>query len=156
MRSRAISLLAWSLWLAAVVLLALGILLGTKSGDGFSHTYAFLPMILAFATVGLLLSSRVPKNTIGWLFCSFGLTGAFLIFLQQGATYALTEAPNPLPAGEWAAWTFTWILELSWGPLIFTFLLFPHGYLLSSRWRPLAWFTVAVILVAAARAPGRV
>jgi hypothetical protein len=33
--------------------------------------------------------------------------------------FALTEAPNPLPAGEWAAWTFTWILELSWRPLIF-------------------------------------
>ena len=149
MRARAISRLAWSLWLAAVLLLALGILLGTKSGGGFSQTFAFLPMVLAFATVGLLLSSRLPKNTIGWLFSAFGLTGAFLIFLQQGATYALTEAPNPLPAGEWAAWTFTWILELSWGPLIFTFLLFPHGRLLSPRWRPLAWFAVAVVSIGA-------
>jgi len=149
MRGRTISRLAWSLWLATVLLLALGILLGTKSGGGFSYTYAFLPMIMAFATVGLLVSSQLPKNTVGWLFCAFGLMGAFLIFLQQGAAYALLEAPNPLPAGEWAAWVFTWILELSWGPLIFTFLLFPHGHLLSPRWRPLAWFVVVVILIGA-------
>jgi hypothetical protein len=151
MRGRNVLRLAWSVWLATVVLLALGILLGTKSGGGFSYTYAFLPMIMAFATVGLLVSWRLPKNPIGWLFCTFGLMGAFLIFLQQGAAYALLETPNPLRAGgEWAAWVFTWILELSWGPLIFTFLLFPHGHLLSSRWRPLAWFIVAVILVGAA------
>jgi hypothetical protein len=147
MRGQNVLRLAWSLWLATVLLLALGILLGTNSGSGFFDAYAFLPMIMAFATVGLIISARMPRNTIGWLFCAFGLTGASLIFLKEGATYALLEAPNPLPAGEWVAWVFTWILELSWGPLIFTFLLFPHGRLLSPRWRPLAWFAVGIILI---------
>jgi hypothetical protein len=147
MRGRTISRLAWSLWLVTVLLLALGILLGTRSDSGFSDTYAFLPVIMAFATVGLLVSARLPQNPIGWLFCAFGLLVALLIFLEEYATYALVGPPNPLPAGEWAAWAFTWILELSLGPLIFTFLLFPHGHLLSSRWRPLAWFIVGVILI---------
>jgi hypothetical protein len=132
-----------------VLLLVLGILLGTKSGGGFSQTFAFLPMTMAFATVGVLVSARLPQNTVGWLFCAFSLTIAFLIFLQQGAAYALRAAPNPLWAGDWAAWAFTWILELSWGPLIFTFLSFPHSHLLSPRWRPLAWFAVGMILIGA-------
>jgi hypothetical protein len=144
---RNVSRIAWSLWLATVLLLALGILLGADNGGGFFDAYAFLPMIMAFATVGLIISARMPQNAIGWLFCAFGLTGASLIFLKEGATYALLQAPNPLLAGEWVAWVFTWILELSWGPLIFTFLLFPHGHLLSPRWRPLAWFAVGVILI---------
>src|SRR5215210_142224 len=149
MRAGISSRLGWSLWLATVLLLGLGMFFGTKSGSSFSEIYAFLPVIIAFATVGLLVSSRLPQNPIGWLFCAFGLLVAVLIFLDEYATYALLGTPNPLPAGEWAAWAFTWILELSLGPLIFAFLLFPHGRLLSPRWRPLAWFIVGVIVVGA-------
>ena len=140
MPSRTTAPIAWSLWLLAVAMIAFAILLGLRNGANGSDTYVFVPMIAAFSTVGALVASRLSRNPIGWLLSAFGFLTAASILERQ---YAL----GTLLGGDWVAWVFTWSLELSWGPLILILLLFPHGRLLSTRWRLVFWFAIAVISV---------
>jgi hypothetical protein len=59
-------------------------------------------------------------------------------------------APGSLPGGDWAAWLAVWPIELTILLPALVFLLFPHGQLLSPRWRPLVWFAVATSTLTAA------
>jgi hypothetical protein len=109
----------------------------------WQQSLALVPMSLSFATVGALVGSRRPGNVIGWLCLAFGVVVAELLCAWQYATYTLVTAPGSLPGGQWAAWTAIWPIELSALLPILVFLLFPHGRLLSARWRPLLWLAVA-------------
>ena len=104
-------------------------------------------LILAFSTVGALVASRRPENSIGWIFCS----GAFIWILGELAleygVYALITAPGALPAGVWIAWFGGWARGIGWFlVVVFLLLLFPTGSLPSPRWRPVLW--AAIIFVA--------
>jgi signal transduction histidine kinase len=84
---------------------------------------------LSFAFCGTLLAWARPDNPIGWLFLGAGLCHL--------ATAALTVSTGETsgPAAVWA---------VSIGILLPLALhLFPTGRLMSARWRPVAWFTVA-------------
>src|SRR5215207_2673834 len=75
MNGRAAAWLAWSLVVVSVVLLVGGLsfALMTRSTvpDG-SITLSVLA--LAFSVVGAIIASRQPRNAIGWIFCSVGVT----------------------------------------------------------------------------------
>jgi len=110
---------------------------------------ALLPvLILAFSTVGALVASYRPENTIGWVF----LCGAFVwilgeLTLEYGV-YALITDPGALPAGVWAAWFGAWARGLGWFFLVsFLLLLFPTGRLPSPRWRPVLWGTAGSVVL---------
>jgi hypothetical protein len=67
--------------------------------------------------------------------------------------------PGSLPGPEWAAWAEAVTWHPAFSLLAFLLLLFPHGRLPSRRWRPFAWFVVAVYLtlsLSAALSPGAV
>jgi two-component system, NarL family, sensor kinase len=134
-----------------VGLLAGGVVLEALKDTGhpmlWEQSLALAPMSLSFATVGALIGSRRPGNPIGWLCLAFGLVVAELHCARQYATYVLVIAPGSLPGGDWAAWAAVWPVELSALLPILLFLLFPHGRLLSVRWRPLAWLAVAASTV---------
>ena len=142
---------AWGLWALTVALLAAGAGLEALNNAGqtmlWQQSLALVPMPLSFATVGALIGSRRPSNQIGWLCLAFGVVVAELLCAWQYATYALVTAPGSLPGGQWAAWAAIWPIELSALLPILVFLLFPHGRLLSARWRPLLWLAVAVCTV---------
>ncbi|HZY64351.1 MAG TPA: hypothetical protein VFE21_00500, partial [Rubrobacteraceae bacterium] len=75
--------LAWTLWAASVLLIALALVLDFvtdapypfEPGDRPEPGFAVLTGILslAYPTVGALIASRLPSNPIGWIFCGIGL-----------------------------------------------------------------------------------
>ena len=109
---------------------------------------AVLLFVLAFATVGALVASRRPSSPIGWLLLASGLCdtlGVFAIFLSEFST-------------TWSDWLGNWVWGLGIAiPSTFVLLLFPTGTLPSRRWRPVAWFAGAVLVLSTlgnALAPG--
>jgi hypothetical protein len=128
---------AWSLWAFIVATIGFGFLLWPVS------EVALVPLVLStavpFATVGAFVASRRPENPIGWLFIAFGAVGALRFTGSQYATYALLTHPGSLPAGDFMASFAVHVWHPGLGLLTFSFLLFPHGRLLSPRWRLVAW-----------------
>lgn len=113
---------------------------------------------LAGAAVGALISSRRPRNPIGWIFCFGGAALCLETFAGEYAAYAVLGRPDPLPGAEEAAWISSWVWEAAAGSILtFLFLLFPDGRLPSPRWRPVAWLAgagLALVVLAQAFAPG--
>ena len=163
MRRRWAALL-WTVVVLQVLLVTMGIVFealdrpASSSGLGFvAGTVVGAGGILAFPAVGALIFWRRPEHPIGWLFCAVNLGWAINHLAAPYAKYALITNPGAVPGGSLAAWFYFWPGPISIGLLILLFLLFPNGRLLSARWRPVAWMTIAYIVVgsvAAAFAPG--
>jgi hypothetical protein len=165
MSTRAAAWLAWSMWTLSLVLTAFSLLLLVLN---LSHpkvpVFEFWAedtlTAVGFSTVGAVIVPRVPLgNPIGWLFCAMGLVFGVLHFSAQYARYALVVAPGSLPAGQAAAWIFSWAFVPAVGLLVFLVLLFPDGRLPSRRWRWFVWLGLPLILVGTisqAFAPGLV
>jgi hypothetical protein len=154
MSTRAAKELAWSLWALSVATTMLGLLLMFPNGsfeDLLDESLGVdAALALAFPTVGAIIASRRTGNAVGWIFCAVGLCAGVEVFTVQYGIYALVTDPGSLPAGVIATWIGTWI----WLPSVilaitFLLLLFPHGRLLSPRWRPVAWLVAAVTIASA-------
>ena len=103
--------------------------LADQSGNGLDMVVG-LAFIVAFATVGAVLSWKRPANPIGWLLSASGLAYAL-----GGFGLMLLHFPRTETLGNWLGWI--WLLGL--GLCVFVVLLFPSGRLPSRRWRPVAW-----------------
>ena len=132
-----VACLAWPLWALIVAGICLGFLLWPVS------EVALIPLVLStalpFATVGALVASRRPHNPVGWLFIAFAAAATLRFTGSQYATYTLLKHPGSLPAGDLIASFAIHLWHPALGFLKFSFLLFPHGRLLSPRWRIVAW-----------------
>jgi hypothetical protein len=147
--TRIASRLAWSLaglcvamFLASIVLhvLARASQEPTSTGDTLSELLIFLSF-LAFPMVGALIASRHPKNPVGWICLAVGLFWT-LIFLGDSI-----PGSGPYPLTIAALTQAIWIPPV--GLLgIYLILLFPDGKLPSRRWRPLAWLSGVVMVLA--------
>ena len=130
---------AWSLWAVTAAVTATAIsydarhplpaTLADQSGNGLDMVVG-LAFIVAFATVGAVLSWKRPANPIGWLLSASGLAYAL-----GGFGLMLLHFPRMETLGNWLGWI--WLLGL--GLCVFVVLLFPSGRLPSRRWRPVAW-----------------
>jgi hypothetical protein len=112
---------------------------------------------ISFSIVGAVIASRRPEHPVGWLFCTIGLLAAVDHLCGEYATYALLGRPDPLVAGEAAAWVRSWIWSVTGGLGVFLLLVFPDGRLPDERWRYLAWLNAVVAVggaVALAFSPG--
>jgi tellurite resistance protein TehA-like permease len=109
MSRRTAAWLAWSLWAVCVALIALALLLDFVTDDVPLPTDA-RPLVpglvvltgvlsVAYPTVGALIVSRLPTNTIGWIFCGMGLLYVVQRFARAYADYALVEN-IALPGGS--------------------------------------------------------
>lgn len=116
---------------------------GASSGVG--ELLIFGPF-LAFPVVGALVASRRPGNPIGWICLTVGLFWMLIIFGDQFTAYIVaTTGSAPGPVMMDALTQGIWVPPV--GLLgIYMVLLFPDGRLPSRRWRPLAWFSGAVIV----------
>jgi hypothetical protein len=149
--TRAASWLAWSLVALSLALLLGGIALsraassavpdlplGGETDDG--SVLANLVTLLPFSVVGAIIASRQPRNAIGWLFCSVGVTIGLNSFAGDYAEFWLASGFGPGSLGETAAWLSSWLwFLLVYVPMSFLLLLFPDGRLPSPRWRPVVW-----------------
>lgn len=102
----------------------------------------FSAILLAFATVGAVVATRIPGNRVGWLFLAAGLLGS----LDMVTTiYARLAWEAELPGGVVAAWVEQLVFFPSVILLVAPALFFPDGRLPSPRWR----WVVGAMLVAA-------
>jgi hypothetical protein len=103
---------------------------------------------LAFPIVGALISSRHPRNPIGWICLADGLLWMLLGVIDSYYRYGVANpgtVPYPVAIGTLAN---QWLWMPTVGLLgIYLLLLFPDGRLPSRRWRPLAWFSGVMIVL---------
>jgi hypothetical protein len=151
MSKRSANWLAWFTWVLYLVIAIADLLLKTRDTHDLSALFNDIigaVILLAFATIGLLIASRRPENLIGWLFCISTLLWALGDFFLEYATFTLITAPGSLPAGALVGAVGNWIRSLGFFlVLTYLLLLFPDGHLPSPRWRFLAWL-IAGLLVA--------
>jgi hypothetical protein len=126
------------------------------SGGAIGNLLILAPF-LAFTIVGALIASRRPENPIGWICLVAGLFWTLIALDDQYTAYGLATTGVVLfPAAVAALSQWLWVPPV--GLLsIYLILLFPDGRLPSRRWRPLAWFSGAVLIMvslAIALAPG--
>src|SRR5215203_4838257 len=95
-----------------------------------------------------VIASRLPNHPIGWICCAIGFVADGDHIAGEYAVYVLHARPEALPGGRAMLWLQGWFWMLFVGLIVFLLLLFPTGWLPSSRWRPFAWASVGVISVA--------
>jgi hypothetical protein len=149
MSTRASAWLAWSLaglsvvmFLASVVVYVL--VRSSQEGPGtsaaLSELLIYVPF-LAFPIVGSLIASRHPRNPVGWICLAIGL------FWMEGSLEDSIPGSGPYPVTTDALTQSLWIPPV--GLLgVYLILLFPDGKLPSRRWRPLAWLSGVVMVLA--------
>jgi hypothetical protein len=155
---RAAVRLAWGLWGLALGLIVVALALN-PAAVARSATGVLALLSLTFLTVGAFLGGRRPGNAVGWLLLGWGMVMAVVFLTTSYVHRATVHDPGSLPGPEWAAWAEAVIWHPAFSLLAFLLLLFPHGRLPSRRWRPFAWFVVAVYLIlslSAALSPGSV
>lgn len=152
MKSR-VRVVSWALWSLGILLDAgFGLLIVATWGS--PHTpfggfpVAALVSQAAVITIAAVVTSRVPRNAVGWLFYLLGFANLTTNFAALYAIRGLEVAPGSLPVVVAVAWfgSFSWIGE----PIALVLLLhlFPDGRALSRRWRPLPWLGgVAAVLL---------
>ena len=135
---------------AVAACLVLGVAIGRAGGpDAFpTAVIAILNMGATYAVVGWLVASRRSDNPIGWVFLGIGLSQAIEGLAGLGTTYGFVIVPGSLPLADLLSWVGVW----AWVPgfmllVTFSLLLFPDGRLPSPRWRPVAWLSVATMLL---------
>jgi hypothetical protein len=113
---------AWFAWSLAALSLAL-LVGGIAFSRAASSTAPDLPFggetndasvvanvitLLTFSVVGAIISSRHPRNNIGWLFCSVGVTIGLNSFAGDYAEYWLASDSGMKSLAETAAWFSSW------------------------------------------------
>jgi hypothetical protein len=133
-------------WVLTLALLGIGLAIQEVVGyatatqqEGWVAQVALLLAFLSFATVGALVSSRQPRNAVGWIFSGVGLLVGLSVAGGEYANYVFVEEPGKWPGGYLAGWFYVW----TWYPSITLIallpLLFPDGRVPGRRWRPVLW-----------------
>lgn len=140
--------LAGTTWLLSVAIIVAGGMLAFLNDRSASFGSIFYTLVLlAFATVGALVTLRHPENLIGWLLGWGTLLTSLGDLALEYAVYTLLTVPRSLPGGEWMLWFGAWIRSLGFFTLIvFVPLLFPDGRVPTARWRPFARFAVIAVV----------
>jgi signal transduction histidine kinase len=137
--------LAWSLFIAIVAMLVAGVVFnvfGTAPTSGSWESGGLISDIVYIVTfslipiVGLVLATRRPANTIGWLMLGIGVAFGLSALTEYGP-YAL-EHGGPGAAATIALSSWLWVPTIGVAGS-FLLLLFPDGHLPSPRWRWFAW-----------------
>ena len=135
--------LAWSVCGLTLALIVCAFVLFFLNHFGIRELPYFLVAEATAALVGGLISSRRPRNPVGWIVAGHAFCFSFGEFSRQYAIYGLQTDPGTLPFALAMASPVYWI----WFPgiiLMFSFLplYFPDGRLVSPRWRPVFWLAV--------------
>ena len=117
-----------------------------NSGADVLVTVATAVVLMMFPIAGVVIATRQPANTIGWILLAIGGGWGLLAGATGYADYGIRLHPGSLPAADVAA-----ALTLAvWAPPVglagtFLLLLFPDGRLPGRRWRWVAWVGAAAM-----------
>lgn len=133
----ALGLLGFCLMLTvvAVVLMLINRMQSDVSSPWFAQSVS---VGVVYPVVGALILQRYPRNTIGWLFCTVGISQAACAAASEYSVYSLVTSAGAPPGGAWAVWVSDWTWPI--GELLgttFLLLLFPRGTLPPGFWRPI-------------------
>jgi hypothetical protein len=152
--ARTAAWLAWAVCALSLALAALSFLLLALNLSVNTPVYFYwlepATIAVGYSVIGAIIALRLPRHPIGWLCCAIGVMAAVESFSSEYALYALLAPhPEPLLGGKVMAWLSIWVWILMFGLIVFLLLLFPTGRLPNSGWRPFAWLSAALTLVAA-------
>jgi hypothetical protein len=145
---------AWLIWSAALALAVAGaglilVSLGAPVPDNWGFRGYWDILAPTFATPGLLIARRQPRNSIGWILLLSGLALGFGGFVQEYATRAVIIAPGSLPGAVALAWIASWSFAIfAFSLLALIPQLFPTGRPLGRRWSPLLWCGASAVALA--------
>jgi hypothetical protein len=143
---RATAPVAWALCAVCAALATLGLVFGAWNyAAPATYGHEVVPgalLALSFPFVGALIATHRPRNPLGWVFCTVGLSQSLVTFAGEYGTYALAGAPGSLPGGDLALWASGW----AWAPGAGCLITF-DGRLPSRRWRPVAWASALPIVL---------
>src|SRR6266702_3918173 len=149
--SRAVRGLVWVAWGACLLLILSALIIWFLDGGNLLQHLSSLLISIAFAcfgTVGALIASQRPKNTIGWIFCIVGIGTGMTDFSGAYASFGTTHGHVLLPGSGIVNWLGDTIWPFNWGlMLVFLPLLFPNGHILTRRWRIVSWLAAMMILL---------
>jgi hypothetical protein len=155
--TRRATLLAWSLAALSALMFVASVALyfltrsmqfpGSWITVGTIGELLVLVPFLAFPIVGALIASERPHHPIGWICLVAGLLWMLMILSESYGEYGLARPGSvPFPVTVHAL-LYAWLWVPTVGLMgIYLILLFPDGRLPSKRWRPLAWFSGALIM----------
>jgi signal transduction histidine kinase len=142
--------LAWAMLALFIGLAGVGnafVALNGERGDVASNTL-YSVVFIAIGFVGAFIASRQPSNPIGWILLGSAGVVAISFAADQYATYGVITHPGEVPGAQWAVWVSQWGWVVGIIPLVvYLFLLFPNGRVVSPRWRWVGW--AAAVTVAA-------
>jgi hypothetical protein len=119
------------------------------SDDRASHLFANLFSLVVpavYAGVGVVLTTRRPENSVGWLCLLIGL--AWGIVNAGDATSAWATDHGRIAVASWTGLASSlWLVAV--GLTSHLALRLPSGRLLSQRWRRYSWFCTAAIVAMA-------
>ena len=158
-------MLAWALYGLVLLLFATYPWLDRLVRDAGRPDLALLaPFVVApslaaltASSVGAVLASRRPRHPVGWLLLALGLSMAVGGMAAGYLPYTLIVRPGALPAADLLARIYSPSADVALAALGFVLLLTPTGSAPSARWRRwgiAAAGAMALLLVAAAAAPG--
>lgn len=99
---------------------------------------------IGLGVTGALLTSRLPRNPLGWLFLVGSLCQAVTGVGREWTVFGAVTSPEPLPGIVWSAWLSGVAQPVTLATLPLVLLHFPDGRLASRRWRPVRWLALAV------------
>jgi len=148
--------MAWSIGILSIALMVAGLVfmfvdrnaILPEVSDSWTFSSVFDVVVnIAVPVIGLVIASRRRENPLGWLLLAAGLGLGAVTFSRAFALYTLVANPGSLPAGRAFAWLSNWMWTIPISLLPFLLLLFPTGRLPAGRWRPVAWFCGAVLVL---------
>jgi signal transduction histidine kinase len=136
--------IAWTSIAMVVIATALTLITLAAGGEGQQSAVHFIvsPIFaITYSLVGALISSRHPRNPVGWISAAVGFLSALSLMAIAYVTLGQSEAvPRSLPGTDLAYWVAYWVwIPPTVLPMTFLILLFPDGRLPSRRWRAVAW-----------------
>jgi hypothetical protein len=148
--ARAASWLAWGLWLIALVVAIPYQFLSAANPDADPVVINLIAVLvsMAYVTVGALIVSRRPGNTIGWLLLILAFLQVVAGLMIEYAVYGMVTRPGALPYAIWVGEFGGMARMVGFDLILFLLLLFPNGRLPSPRWRWFGWATALAILLA--------
>jgi signal transduction histidine kinase len=130
---------------ATVVLLALN---WSALRDQISEQLPWFTNAIIVAALGVLIATRRPRNSIGWLLLAIGFSNALSLLATVIAALGLYKGATPGSWVVWPVWLENWLGLGSAFLLLFLIFFFPTGRLPGPRWRWVAWVAAALAVIA--------